>query len=294
MKWVELREEEFEAAVKKSGYVCAMAVGCMEKHGQHLPLGTDTIVADKILERASELEEVCVFPPFYFGDVQGYHTMDPDVHHTHGAIALSAPLMLNYMIELCDEIGRNGFKKILLFNGHGGNTAFLNNLARAVEHEPRDYELFVYFIKEPPAGEMLNEIERAGRDAYPEISDEDIAEMQAYVAEHRYGGHACFSETAMVLGTFPELVRLDRADAESGLSTGRCDHLNAAGLYYPPAWFANFPNAFSGHSPAKCSKAIGDLCAKMSAEKLAAALKVVKEDTVSLELNAERKMRAKK
>ncbi|MBR6709591.1 MAG: creatininase family protein [Clostridia bacterium] len=292
MKWQYLREEEFDAAIEKTKGVCVMAVGCMEKHGQHLPLGTDTLVADAVLERASEIEEVCIFPAFAFGDVQGYHAMDPKVHRIRGSIAISADLMLQYMRELCDEIGRNGFKKIVLFNGHGGNTYFLNNLARALEHECRDYELFVYMIKEPHPSEMLAEIERAGRDAYPDITDADIAEMQAYVAEKRTGGHACFSETAMVLGTYPELVRLDRTEAEGGgLSTHRCDHITQAGFYYPPFWFANYPNAFSGHSPAKVTKGIADLAVKLCVEKFAAALKVIKDDTVSLELNAERKKR---
>jgi len=291
MKWVELREEEFTAAVEKSAGVCVMAVGCTEKHGQHLPLGTDTIVAERILERASELEEVCIFPSFHFGDVQAYHAYDKDIARIRGSIALSAPLLLDFMIELCDEIGRNGFKKLVLFNGHGGNIAFLDNLSRALEHEPRDYETFVYFIDEPRPNEVLAEIERAGRDAYPDITDDDIAEMQAYIDEKRFGGHACFSETAMSLGTMPELVRIDRADAESGLSRHRTDKLLGAGFRYSAFFLADYPDAYAGNSPAKCTKAIGDICAKMSAEKLARALKVLKEDTASLEVNAERKMR---
>jgi len=294
MKWEYLREEEFEAAVEKVSKTCVMAVGCMEKHGQHLPLGTDTIVAQRVLEMASELEEVCIFPPFYFGDVQGYHAMDADVHRLHGAVALDGDLLINYMRALCDEIGRNGFKKIVLFNGHGGNTFFLNHLARTLEHERRGYELFVYMIREPYPADILAEIDKSGRDAYPEISDADIKEMQDYVAENRTGGHACYSETAMVLGTFPEYVRLDRADAESGLSTHRTDHIANAGFYYAPGWFANHPNAFSGNSPAKCSKAVGDLAAKMCARRFADALKVIKDDTVCLEINKERSMTADK
>lgn len=67
MLWENLREEEFEAAIEKSHGVCAMALGCLEKHGQHLPLGTDVLKGGKILELASEREEVCVFPKLYFG-----------------------------------------------------------------------------------------------------------------------------------------------------------------------------------------------------------------------------------
>ena len=294
MKWEYLREEEFTAAVEKAKYTCVMPVGCMEKHGQHLPLGTDTLAAARIVEMASEMEEVCVFPPFYFGDVQGYHAMDADVHRLHGAIALDGDLMICYLRALCDEIGRNGFKKIVLFNGHGGNTFLLHHLARTLEHDCRDYELFVYFIREPYPADMLEELQTVGREAYPAISDADIAEMQAYIAEGRSGGHACYAETAIMLGTYPELVRLDRADVESGLSTHRTDHISNAGFYYPPGWFANHPDAYAGHSPAKCSQAVGDMAAKICARRFAESLRVIKEDTVTLELNAERKLRANK
>ncbi|MBQ2931988.1 MAG: creatininase family protein, partial [Clostridia bacterium] len=41
MLWEHLREEEFEDAVKRSGGVCVIPLGCIEKHGQHLPQGTD-------------------------------------------------------------------------------------------------------------------------------------------------------------------------------------------------------------------------------------------------------------
>src|SRR5690554_4377747 len=115
MLWAHLREEEFEQAIEKSKGVCAMAVGCLEKHGQHLPVGTDTLKTNKVLEMASDIEPVCVFPCFYFGDIQG-------LYQHKGSIVLSGSLLLSFMTELCDEIARNGFKKILLFNGHGGNT----------------------------------------------------------------------------------------------------------------------------------------------------------------------------
>ena len=71
MLWEYLREEEFVPMIQRSHGVCAIPIGCVEKHGQHLPLGTDTQVAGRILERASEIEEVCVFPRMYFGDLQG-------------------------------------------------------------------------------------------------------------------------------------------------------------------------------------------------------------------------------
>ena len=50
MEWQNLREEEFEEAVKISGgvCVCVVPIGCVEKHGQHLPVGTDAYEAEAI------------------------------------------------------------------------------------------------------------------------------------------------------------------------------------------------------------------------------------------------------
>ena len=115
MLWENLREEEFIPMLERSKGVCAMAVGCLEKHGQHLPLGTDVLKGGRILEMASEREEVCIFPRFYFGDLQGEQAYKAGEGVHHGFVSLSAELLLRLMRELCDEIGRNGFKKILLF-----------------------------------------------------------------------------------------------------------------------------------------------------------------------------------
>ena len=72
MQWEYLREEEFKPMLERTHRVCAMAIGCIEKHGQHLPLGTDTLKGGRILEMASEREEVCVFPKLFLGDLQDF------------------------------------------------------------------------------------------------------------------------------------------------------------------------------------------------------------------------------
>ena len=41
MRWEDLREEEFESAIEKSKGLCVLPLGCLENHGQHLPVGTD-------------------------------------------------------------------------------------------------------------------------------------------------------------------------------------------------------------------------------------------------------------
>ena len=62
MLWENLREEEFQGAIEKSGGLCVMVLGCLEKHGQHLPVGTDSLKGDGIVKEAAKLEDVVIFP----------------------------------------------------------------------------------------------------------------------------------------------------------------------------------------------------------------------------------------
>ncbi len=114
MLWENLREEEFEEAIKESGGVCILPVGCLEKHGQHLPVGTDVIHITEIAKRAAEKEPVMIFPTMYFGEKTG-------AGEFRGTVIFSLELRLRILKETCREIARNGFRKILFYNGHGGN-----------------------------------------------------------------------------------------------------------------------------------------------------------------------------
>lgn len=280
MLWENLREEEFLPMLERTHRVCAMAIGCVEKHGQHLPLGTDTLKGGKILELAAEREEVCVFPRMYFGDLQGKQAQKAGEGCHYGYIALSSELLLHMMREICDEMGRNGFKKILLFSSHGGNSGFLTNFIRAVTDQKKDYEVFMFYNKLIGPREILNVIAERGRSYFPALTDEDIAVMEAFVADGKRDGHAGFAESAMVMGTYPELVRLDRCEAESGISTHIADPLYNMDVNWGHLWEVNFPNAYAGHAPIGLNQRIADASVAISVERTAAVLKLLKDDSI--------------
>ena len=79
MIWYDLREEEFEGALERSGGLCVIPLGCTEKHGQHLPVGTDYYETLNIVKRAAELEDVVILPvEAWLGEVSGFHAVkDP-------------------------------------------------------------------------------------------------------------------------------------------------------------------------------------------------------------------------
>ncbi|HHW32338.1 MAG TPA: creatininase family protein [Clostridiaceae bacterium] len=281
MIWEYLREEEFEEAIRISKSVCAMPVGCLEMHGQHLPVGTDILKASYILKKAAEIEPVCVFPDYKFGNIPG--------HTTHkGGVRLSPELEMQLMKELCAEIARNGFKKILLVNSHGGNKAFLTYFIRSTQYEKKDYVVLSYNIKLTTPYMLLDLIGKYGREYLFELTDEDIEILRDFVEKKKECGHACFGETALMLGSYLELVRMDRIYALDGLSTNKIKHLDEVGLTESTRfWGVNYPNAYHGHPPEGCNKRIGDCCIRIASEQLARVLRVMKEDDQMLKWNDE-------
>ena len=91
-------------------------------------------------------------------------------------------------------------------------------------------------------------------------------------------GHAGFGETSLVMGTYPELVRLDRCEAESGLSTHVADPLSALGISWAGAWHRNFPNAYNGHAPVGLTQTIADAATEIAVQRTVAVLKLLKDD----------------
>ena len=100
MLWENLREPEFRDAVEKAQGVCAVPIGCLERHGPHSPLGTDIIIAENITRLAAEKEPVVVFPTMYFGDKSG-------AGEFAGTVIFSLETRWHIFRETCNEIYRN-------------------------------------------------------------------------------------------------------------------------------------------------------------------------------------------
>ena len=137
MFWEQITVDQFAAARETCGGVRVIPVGCLEKHGNQLPLGTDILTARTASALAAEKSEVMIFPYLPFGIVS-------EVKHKLGTVALSSQLQYHMLEELCEEIARNGFHKILFVNGHGGNTNFLRYFSQSRHEHPCDYTVFTY------------------------------------------------------------------------------------------------------------------------------------------------------
>ena len=283
MFWENLAEFEFEEAVEKCGGVCVIPLGCLEKHGQHLPMGTDTFIANDTIAMAAEMEEVMIFPTaMWLGDVSGFKVVDPpQSQRMQGGIALSPKLLLMTLEELCDEISRNGFKKIVILNTHGGNVMLLDYFLRAQAYKKKDYATMWAWAQDTSTyntrPENLLRIVTERKDDFPMITEEDIKVLEGYVEKNPKtwgGGHADFSEAALVMATRPELVHEDMYEAEFGGSTGRWKSIPRLNL--ANAWYGNGPNCYSGYPPYGCSQSIGQAMMKINAEELAEIFKELK------------------
>ena len=293
MKWEYLREEEFEAAIERCGGLCVIPLGCLEKHGQHLPVGTDSLKCMGLVEQASEIEEVMIFPTgMWLGDVCSFHSdSNPYESKRRGGIAIKPQTLFTVLEELCDEIARNGFRKILLVNSHGGNIPLVGQFIRNMMYKHRNYSIMSVPANNPKLSkpEFMYPIVMERRDEFPYLTDEDMEALRKFSETGTGGGHADWYETALSYAYFPECVAADKFDAENGVSRNRITHLEQLGISGMGFWSANFPDMYHGYAPHGCSENIGKAMAHLiCTEHLAKVFKAIKEDEECVRIAQER------
>jgi creatinine amidohydrolase len=251
VKWEELTAADFQQAVQKARTTCLLPFGIIEKHGPQLPLGTDLINVRYVAEHAAQQEYALVFPAYYFGQIF-------EAKHEPGAVAYSAKLQMELLQETTDEMARNGCKKIVIVNGHGGNDHLLPFFAQAQLATPHDYMVYVLSRPNYPPGRPA--------------------------LKSRVDQHAGESETAHTLVSRPDLVHLDRAGQESGADQNRLDL--PRGLYTGIWWYAKFPNHYAGDGSAATTE-LGEFDMKAWTASVADAIRAVKADDVGPRLQRE-------
>ena len=248
-RWEELTGPDFIQAIHQAQGVCVLPFGILEKHGPHLPIGTDLLDVRFAVLNAVKQEYAVVFPEYYFGQIF-------EAKQQPGTVAYSLSTQLTLLQETADEMARNGCKKVVIVNGHGGNNHLLPLFAQAQMASPHDYVVYVVGL-----------IDFAGPDR---------PKLKTHV-----DGHAGEAETSLMLVARPDLVDMDRAQQESGADL---DRQSLPGTVYTGIWwYARFPNHYAGQGEAG-NKELGEYDQKQWAQKIAEALKAIKADDVSLKL----------
>jgi creatinine amidohydrolase len=114
-RWDELTASDWPKALTASSHTCILPIGILEKHGPHVPIGSDLIMVREWSARATKKEYAVVFPDYFYGQIN-------EARHQPGSFALPERVVWDLLEATCDEIARNGFDKIVIINGHGGRS----------------------------------------------------------------------------------------------------------------------------------------------------------------------------
>jgi len=260
MNWERLTSPDFEQAVKDCEGVCVLPIGVVEKHGDHLPLGQDTLYIHRVCTLAAEEEKAVVFPFYYFGQIA-------EAKHVPGTICVRSDFVLPLLENMCDEISRNGFKKILIVNGHGGNISMLNYFLLTLLDKPKDYMVFVSGF----------------------FRDEAVVKA----SEAKVDGHGGEGETCGLMYLFPELVKLERFADYGSKPTGRYQPYYDKGLETGIWWYAQVPEHLLGEKVG-FTKEKGEVFVKSRVKRIAEQVKFLKTEEKIPELYREYLERSKK
>lgn len=191
-------------ALSKDRTILVLPTAAIEQHGHHLPLATDTLLNNVLLGRALELLPddfpVYALPTVCYGK-SNEHIGFP------GTLSVSASTMMAVLRDLGASVHAAGFRKLVLFNTHGGNHAVVDLMARDLRAE-FGLRVFTLFGGGPVEGLSLQEA--------------------------KYGFHAGEVETALLLAATPELVHTDQYTANY------IAHVDAPGMLKPEGGYANF------------------------------------------------------
>lgn len=231
-----------EAAEKR--LVAILPIGSIEIHGPHMPTGTDTIAVYNIAKLAAEKEEAVVLPPFYYAYV-------PENRHFPGTISLKAKTLLSLLEEVCDEIARDGFKKILIVNGHGGNDAILRVFLRESLTKKKNYTLYA----------MVDSWA-----ALRELVAKELSEGKAV-------GHACELETSIGLYLFENLVKMGNIKQEAKVGSTNLPK----GIETPVDWQAYAIQLYLG-DPRLATKKKGKKLVDKLVDFLSDAIRIIKQE----------------
>jgi len=184
----ELTREQIRAMAPNA--IAILPTASIEQHGPHLPIVTDTLLcgtvalraAERAVEKSGGKTQILVAPVLPYCNSH-HHRPFP------GVLSLSSPTYIAAVTDILEGLALSGFRKLMILNGHGGNT-------------------------DSNAVVALDFVNRLGHDvniataAYWDIARPKIVEA-GIIEGGRVPGHAGRFETAMVMAIRPELVNTE-------------------------------------------------------------------------------------
>jgi len=223
--WADLSTRDFADARTwglAAQTVAVLPVAAVEQHGPHLPLSVDARLLQGVVDAALALLPadlpVLFLPPQNIG-LSTEHRSYP------GTLTLSPATLMALWCELGECVARAGIKKLLLLNGHGGNVAAMDIVARELRQR---CGLLVY------------------SSSWFSLPLPETVSAQFSAQEHRFGIHGGEIETSMMLHLAPDAVHMeharhwrstsqDRAERHAILGNGKSAKMGWAMEDYQPA-----------------------------------------------------------
>lgn len=181
----ELTSQEVDAFNREETIVL-LPIGATEQHGKHLPVGTDTMILKSVLDRV--LKDIDPEIPLLITPVIPVGKSNEHLNFI-GTISFSYATLRSVIEDICKSIARHGFKKIAIFNSHGGNTDTLTSLCRDLRDQLNVQVFVIDWWFTNFWEDILKEIQESPRDGV---------------------FHACELETSIIMYTFPHLVKREQ------------------------------------------------------------------------------------
>jgi creatinine amidohydrolase len=176
LTWPLLRE------VSRADVLVLAPVAACEQHSRHLPTFTDSILVTAVAEQVEQRlpQQVMLLPTLWLG---------ASSHHTRfgATLTLEVDTHVSVLAELLTPLLEDGYQRLLILNGHGGNIDTMHLALRKLQAKYTDRQLSAA--------------------SYWELAAKELAELAE--GPHKVMGHACEFETSMMLALRPDLVRRD-------------------------------------------------------------------------------------
>lgn len=204
--WAELSSRAIAALPE--GAIAVLPIGATEQHGPHLPVNVDTSLINAVVAQTMPVLDpelnVLVLPTLTITK-SGEHDRHP------GTLSLSGDTLLAVLRDIAQSVARAGVQRLVLFNGHGGNTAILEIAARdmRIAHDLIAVSCSWF-----------------GFAQYKGLLEQDALSHDL---------HAGFIETSAMLAAHPTLVEMSRAENFGTAMQSWSKDLQAIGLAGQPA-----------------------------------------------------------
>ena len=185
--WKNIISEDMKKLNKEDTLVM-LPISAIEQHGHHLPVGTDSIILEGLLEKFAKEKEfpgknVIIGPQLFVGKSNEHMGFV-------GTMTYTAKTLYDMIDELTDCIVKSGFKRLLLTNSHGGNTDLLNLISRDLRIK-YGIDVFVFDWWFTSFWQELLKTEKESESPYGVF-------------------HACELETSLMLALAPQTVDMSR------------------------------------------------------------------------------------